>query len=316
MAYTQLDMRDVKRVKERFGVTINDVVVALCAGVLRRFLAERGELPDVPLVATVPVSVRDKSDRPGRNQTTWMFCRLETQISDPAERIRAIAAGNRAAKEHTAAIGPTLLHDWTEFGGQTMFGAAMKILPRIPLSSSPVYNLILSNVPGPQDQLYFLGCKVEAMYPLGLLLGGADSTHRDVAQPRDGHRRHLVSGLVAATLAHSRWLLRRAQRVAGVQHNLRPNRFSSIAVTATGTQYFDSGVDVRDDGASVPRHDLPERPGQVRADRISQEDVFGDDNAVDHVGGQQPAVVGDLITPIADLYPLGIGPEDAAPCGV
>lgn len=173
VAYTQLDMRDVKRVKERFGVTVNDVVVALCAGVLRRFLAERGELPDVPLVATVPVSVRDKSDRPGRNQTTWMFCRLETQISDPAERIRAIAAGNRAAKEHTAAIGPTLLHDWTEFGGQTMFGAAMKILPRIPLSSSPVYNLILSNVPGPQDQLYFLGCKVEAMYPLGPLLGGA-----------------------------------------------------------------------------------------------------------------------------------------------
>ncbi|QNI07020.1 wax ester/triacylglycerol synthase family O-acyltransferase [Mycobacterium kubicae] len=173
VAYTQLDMRDVKRVKERFGVTINDVVVALCAGVLRRFLAERGELPDVPLVATVPVSVRDKSDRPGRNQTTWMFCRLETQISDPAKRIRAIAAGNRAAKEHTAAIGPTLLHDWTEFGGQTMFGAAMKILPRIPLSSSPIYNLILSNVPGPQDQLYFLGCKVEAMYPLGPLLGGA-----------------------------------------------------------------------------------------------------------------------------------------------
>ncbi|OBJ61138.1 wax ester/triacylglycerol synthase family O-acyltransferase [Mycobacterium sp. 1423905.2] len=173
VAYSQLDMRDVKRVKERFGVTVNDVVVALCAGVLRRFLAERGELPDAPLVATVPVSVRDKSDRPGRNQTTWMFCRLETQISDPAQRIRAIAAGNRAAKEHTAAIGPTLLHDWTEFGGQTMFGAAMKILPRIPLSSSPIYNLILSNVPGPQDQLYFLGCKIEAMYPLGPLLGGA-----------------------------------------------------------------------------------------------------------------------------------------------
>ena len=166
-------MRDVKRVKNKFGVTINDVVVALCAGVLRRFLLERGELPDVPLVATVPVSVRDKSDRPGRNQTTWMFCRLESQINDPAERIRTIAAGNAAAKDHTAAMGPTLLHDWTEFGGQTMFGAAMRILPRIPLSSSPVYNMILSNVPGPQEQLYFLGCRVDSMYPLGPLLGGA-----------------------------------------------------------------------------------------------------------------------------------------------
>jgi diacylglycerol O-acyltransferase / wax synthase len=173
IAYTQLDMRDVKRVKNAFGVTVNDVAVALCAGVLRRFLLERGELPDNPLVATVPVSVHGKSERPGRNHTTWMFCRLESQISDPAERIRTIAAGNTAAKDHTAAMGPTLLHDWTEFGGQTMFGAAMRILPRIPLTHSPVFNLILSNVPGPQDETYFLGCRMDTMYPLGPLLAGA-----------------------------------------------------------------------------------------------------------------------------------------------
>jgi diacylglycerol O-acyltransferase / wax synthase len=173
IAYTQLDMRDVKRVKNRFGVTINDVVVSLCSGVLRRFLLERGELPDTPLVATVPVSVHDKSDRPGRNQTTLMFCRVESQISDPAERIRTIAAGNTAAKDHTAAIGPTLLHDWSQFGGQSLFGAIMRILPRIPISHGPAYNLILSNVPGPQTQLYFLGCQVDTMYPLGPILGGA-----------------------------------------------------------------------------------------------------------------------------------------------
>jgi diacylglycerol O-acyltransferase len=171
IAYTQLDMRDVKRVRERFGMTINDVVVALCAGVLRRFLLERGELPDAPLVAAVPVSVHGKSDRPGRNHTTWMFCRVDSQISDPAERIRTIAAGNTAAKDHTTAMGPTLLHDWTQFGGPTMFGTAMRILPRIP--HSPVYNLILSNVPGPQAQLYFLGCRVDSMYPLGPVLGFA-----------------------------------------------------------------------------------------------------------------------------------------------
>ena len=171
IAFSQLDMRDVMRVKDRFGVTVNDVVVALCAGVLRRFLLERGELPDNPLVATVPVSVHDKSDRPGRNHTTWMFCRVESQISDPAERIRTTASGNTAAKDHTAAMGPTLLHDWTQFGGPTMFGTAMRILPRIP--HSPVFNLILSNVPGPRDQLYFLGCQVDAMYPLGPILGGA-----------------------------------------------------------------------------------------------------------------------------------------------
>jgi diacylglycerol O-acyltransferase / wax synthase len=102
-----------------------------------------------------------------------MFCRVESQISDPAERIRTIAAGNSAAKDHTAAMGPTLLHDWTQFGSSTMFGAAMKILPRVPLTFGPAYNLILSNVPGPQTQLYFLGCEVGSMYPLGPILGGA-----------------------------------------------------------------------------------------------------------------------------------------------
>jgi diacylglycerol O-acyltransferase / wax synthase len=173
IAYAELDMRDVKRVKDRFEVTVNDVVVALCAGVLRRFLLDRGELPDQPLVATVPVSVHDKSHRPGRNQTTWMFCRVESQIGDPAERIRTIAAGNAAAKDHTAAIGPTLLHDWTQFGGPTMFGAALRILPRIPITHSPAYNLILSNVPGPQSQLYFLGCHVDTMYPMGPIIGSA-----------------------------------------------------------------------------------------------------------------------------------------------
>jgi diacylglycerol O-acyltransferase / wax synthase len=152
------------------------VVVGLCGGVLRRFLLERGALPDTPLLAAVPVSVRDKSDRPGRNQLTWMFCRLETHISDPTERLRNIVAGNAAAKDHTDALGPILLHDWTQFGGQTMFGAAMRILPRIPLTLSPVYNLIMSNVPGPQDQMYFLGCAVNACILSARSLPARDST--------------------------------------------------------------------------------------------------------------------------------------------
>jgi diacylglycerol O-acyltransferase / wax synthase len=173
VAFTRLDLQDIKAIKNRFGVTVNDVVVALCSGVLRRFLLDRHELPEAPLVATVPVSVHDKSDRHGHNQTTWMFCRLETHISDPAERLLLIAEGNSAAKEHVAAMGPTLLQDWTQFAGQTMFGVAMKLLPLIPLPESPAFNLILSNVAGPQTQLYFLGCEVQAMYPLGPILAGS-----------------------------------------------------------------------------------------------------------------------------------------------
>jgi diacylglycerol O-acyltransferase / wax synthase len=173
IAYTRLDLGKIKVVKDRLGLTVNDVVFGLCAGVLRRFLLDRDALPDAPLVAASPVSVRDKTDRPGHNQTTWMFCRLETQISDPVERLRSIAAGNAAAKDHSTELGPNLLHNWTQFFNQTMFGTAMRILARIPLTPSPIYNLILSNVPGPQVRLYFLGCEVNGIYPLGPILGGA-----------------------------------------------------------------------------------------------------------------------------------------------
>lgn len=173
VAFTNVDLEDVKTVKKRFGVTVNDVVTALCAGSLRQFLMDRDELSDSPLVASVPVSVRGKSDRPGRNQMTWMLCRLETHIDDPAERLESIAAANAAAKDHAASMGPTLLQDWTQVAGQTMFGAAMKLLPRIPLPEKPPHNLVMSNVAGPQEQLYFLGCRVDAMYPLGPIIAGA-----------------------------------------------------------------------------------------------------------------------------------------------
>ncbi|OBH82892.1 wax ester/triacylglycerol synthase family O-acyltransferase [Mycobacterium sp. E2989] len=173
VAFANLDLDDVKTVKNRFGVTVNDVVTALCAGALRQFLSDRGELPDRPMVASVPVSVRGRSGRPGRNQTSWMLCRLETHLDDPAERLSRIADGNAAAKDHAAAMGPSLLQDWTQVVGQTMFGAARRLLPRSALSQYPPHNLVLSNVPGPQEQLYFTGCRVDAMYPLGPLIAPA-----------------------------------------------------------------------------------------------------------------------------------------------
>jgi diacylglycerol O-acyltransferase / wax synthase len=173
VAFSDLDLEDVKTVKNKFGVTIHDVVTAVCSGALRQFLLNRDELSDSPLVASVPVSVHDKSDRPGRNQTTWMLCRLETHIADPNERLSSIAAGNTAAKDHTAAMGPNLLQDWTQLAGQTMFGAAMKLLSRIPMPENPAHNMVLSNVAGPQEQLYFLGSKIEGMCPLGPIIAGA-----------------------------------------------------------------------------------------------------------------------------------------------
>ena len=174
VAFAQLDLADVKTVKNRFGVKVNDVVMALVAGVLRNYLLDRGELPDSPLVAMVPVSVHDRSNRPGRNQVSGMFASLKTEVADPAERLKAIAEGGRAAKEHSSAIAATLLQDWSQFAGPAVFGIAMRVYARSRLTESrPVHNLVVSNVPGPQEPLYFLGAQVEAMYPLGPIFHGS-----------------------------------------------------------------------------------------------------------------------------------------------
>ena len=114
VALAQLDLDDIKKVKDRFKVTVNDVVMALCASVLRWFLSDYGELPARSLVAMVPVSVHEKSNRPGHNQLSGMFCSLETQIADPADRLRAIARADAAAKNHSSVISPTLLQDWAQ----------------------------------------------------------------------------------------------------------------------------------------------------------------------------------------------------------
>ncbi len=170
----QLDLEDIKAVKNHFGVKVNDVVMALVSGALRQYLGERNELPGSSLVASVPVSVHGKSDRPGRNQVSAMFSSLHTQIADPVERLKAIAQANSVAKEHSSAIGASLLQDWSQFAGPAMFGIAMRLYARSRLTDSvPVHNLVVSNVPGPQVPLYLLGCEVKAMYPLGPIFHGS-----------------------------------------------------------------------------------------------------------------------------------------------
>ena len=174
VAFAQLDLADVKKVKDRFGVKVNDVVMALVAGVLRTFLLQRADLPDSTLVAMVPVSVHDRSDRPGRNQVSGMFASLQTHIAGAGDRLTAIAQANVIAKDHSSAIGATLLQDWSQFAGPAVFGVAMRVYARTRLTESrPVHNLVVSNVPGPQIPLYFLGAEVESMYPLGPIFHGA-----------------------------------------------------------------------------------------------------------------------------------------------
>jgi diacylglycerol O-acyltransferase / wax synthase len=173
IAMAQLDFEDVRQVKNRFDVKVNDVVMALCAGALRGFLRDRGELPDKPLVAVVPASAHDRSDRPGRNQLSGMFCSLQTHIDDPVERLRVIAQASSRAKEHSSAISPTLLADWTQVVTRSVFGVVLGLMSRTPLTHTAIHNVVISNVAGPESTLYGFGGEIKGLYPLGPIFHGS-----------------------------------------------------------------------------------------------------------------------------------------------
>ncbi|RVW03485.1 wax ester/triacylglycerol synthase family O-acyltransferase [Rhodococcus spongiicola] len=175
IAYGELSLDDVKLVKNTFGVKVNDVVLTMCAGALRKYLENRDELPDESLVSIVPVSVHDKSDRPGTNQISAMFTQLGTDIADPVERLYMIAERNTINKDHNEALGATLLQDWAQFAAPAVFGSAMRVYASLKLAERHpvVHNLVVSNVPGPPLPLYFMGARIKQMYPLGPVFHGA-----------------------------------------------------------------------------------------------------------------------------------------------
>lgn len=177
VAHAEVDLEDVKRVKNAFGATVNDVVLAMCSGALRKFLQDRGELPDKPLLASVPVSVRGRSKRTdaGSNKVSSLFSSLPTHLDDPAERVRDLGESNRRAKEHHRTIPADLLQDWAQFAAPTTFGLAVRAYSALRLAERHpvVHNLVISNVPGPPMPLYLLGARITGMYPLGPVFHGA-----------------------------------------------------------------------------------------------------------------------------------------------
>lgn len=176
VAFVDFGLEEVKEVKNAFGGTVNDVVLSVCSGALRHYLESRGELPDSSLVAMVPVSVRDRTAHErGSNKVTGMFARLRTDVADPVERLLLISEDNAHAKEHADAIDADMLQDWAHFAAPRTFGLAARVYSGLRLAERHpvVHNLVVSNVPGPPVPLYFLGARVDALYPLGPVFHGA-----------------------------------------------------------------------------------------------------------------------------------------------
>ncbi|HEY2271829.1 MAG TPA: wax ester/triacylglycerol synthase family O-acyltransferase [Jatrophihabitantaceae bacterium] len=195
VAFARLELAEVKEVKNAFGTTVNDVVLAMCSGALRRYLDDNGELPDASLVAMVPVSVHGKTKRGGTNKVSGMFTRLSSDVADPEHRLLAIAETNRVAKEHHQTMSASLLQDWAQFAAPNTFGTAVRVYSKLRLADRHpvVHNLVISNVPGPQLPIYFAGCRVVGFYPFGPVFHGAGLNITVLSN--DGH---VDVGLIAA----------------------------------------------------------------------------------------------------------------------
>ena len=203
IAFMRLSLADVKEVKNAFSSTVNDVVLTLCSGALRKYLEDRGELPDSSLVAMVPVSVHGKTKAGGTNKVSGMFSSLSSDIADPVERLAAIAEQNLVAKAHHQTLSASLLQDWAQFAAPNTFGLAVRLYSKLRLAERHpvVHNLVISNVPGPPMPIYFLGARIIGFYPFGPVFHGAGLNVTVLSN--DGH---LDVGLIACReLAPDLW---------------------------------------------------------------------------------------------------------------
>jgi len=176
VAFSRVPLADMKAIKNAAGATVNDVVLAICSGTLRRYLESKGELPDAPLLAVCPVAVTpDDKAGASANSVSAMFTSLASDISDPALRLAVISENTKGAKEDHNAIGADMLQGWTEFAAPNTFALASRLYSSMNLADRhrPIHNLVISNVPGPPFPLYFAGAELQAAYPMGPVMEGA-----------------------------------------------------------------------------------------------------------------------------------------------
>jgi WS/DGAT/MGAT family acyltransferase len=175
VAFGTVSLSDVKAIKNALGITVNDVVIALCAGALRRRLTSTDELPATPLVAYIPVSTRlpDAKDRYG-NAITSIIAPIPTHLASDRERLEFAHETFKRAKQRSREAPPTLLSDVNEPIPLPIFGVAARGLMELVSSRfvRPPVNLIISNVPGSPVKLTCCGSPLLAHYPMSLVFHG------------------------------------------------------------------------------------------------------------------------------------------------
>jgi WS/DGAT/MGAT family acyltransferase len=172
-AFGSLSLPDVKFVKNTFGVSVNDVVMAMCAGALRRWLLDHDALPAGPLVAMVPVSIRAEGHGPGGNHVSAMLAALPTHLDSPVGRLQVTRQATQVAKAQQAFIPQGLVDEVSDFAPPAFTARAARVMfaSRL-LHRLPAFNTVISNVPGPNVPIYLAGAKLLAHHPVSVVIDG------------------------------------------------------------------------------------------------------------------------------------------------
>jgi WS/DGAT/MGAT family acyltransferase len=149
--------------------TLNDIVLAACGGALRRFLDDSGDLPAGPITAGIPVSVRPKDDESTGNAITFIIATLGTDIEDPLERLAAIRSSVQAAKSHVQSLPRAAM---TQYTIALMAPTILTLLTGLGGRTRPVFNITISNVPGPDKTLYYRGAELLGTFPVSVVTHG------------------------------------------------------------------------------------------------------------------------------------------------
>jgi WS/DGAT/MGAT family acyltransferase len=160
----------LKNIKHAAGVTVNDVVLAMCAGALRYYLLDQHALPDTPLVAMVPVSLRTKEEADsGGNMVGSILCNLATDVEDPAKRLETISESMRGNKKVFSELPRLQAFALSAF---LIAPLGLTAVPGFVSSAPPPFNIVISNVPGPTEPMYWGGARLDGNYPLSIALDG------------------------------------------------------------------------------------------------------------------------------------------------
>ena len=174
-------LEEIKRIKNAVpGATVNDVAITICGGALRRYLQDKDELPEDSLVAMAPINVRNTAEKgTGGNVVSSMSVRVRSDVADAVERLKAVHAGTEDSKQLANAVGAKAMTDYSQFIPSTLTAQAARLASRWGLMNrvNPLYNCVITNVPGPQVRLYNTGARMVANYGTGPILDGMGLFH-------------------------------------------------------------------------------------------------------------------------------------------